>query len=61
MKLREFLTLTATSPTPALRRAIAGALTVETPRTPEAYSRFYRRVTTELGGGTAPHDAARPA
>ncbi len=49
MILQQFLTVTATTPGPVLRRAIATALSVESPKTPEAYDRFYCRVLGELG------------
>ncbi len=52
--LQEFLTFTLTTPRPTLRLALAAALPVETPNTPEAYSRFYCRVIANLG---APSDA----
>ena len=48
--LQQFLTLTAASPALALRRAISVALSVETPRSRQAYGRFYCRVIVELGG-----------
>ena len=48
LTLRTFLTLTATTPAPVLRRALAAALLVERPDTPEAYSRFYGRVLSAL-------------
>ena len=61
--LQQFLTLTAASPAPALRRAIAVALSVETPISREAYGRFYCRVMTELGvvHGTDCDSASTPA
>ena len=49
LPLREFLTLTAATPVSALRRALAAALSVETPNTPHAYGRFYGRVLKHLG------------
>ena len=61
--LHQFLTLTAASPAPALRRAIAAALLVETPSSREAYGRLYCRVMTELGvaPGTDCDPASTPA
>ena len=47
--LQQFLDLTAASSELARRRAISVALSVETPGTPDAYSRFYSRVLAELG------------
>ncbi len=49
MTLQNFLTLTAGVPERDLRRAIAGALSSEGPRGPEAYERFYDRVVADLG------------
>lgn len=49
LTLREFLTLTEATPAPTLRRALAASLAVETPDTPDAYSRLYRRVVMSLG------------
>jgi hypothetical protein len=52
MTIETFLKLTATSPAPALRRAIAVALAVDRPSAGEGYTRFYRRVIAELGSAT---------
>lgn len=49
MKLQTFLTLTATTPVPELRQALAVALLVERPTAEEGYARFYERVIDELG------------
>lgn len=49
LTLREFLTLTEATQAPALRRALAASLAVETPDSPDAYSRLYRRVVMNLG------------
>ena len=49
MTIQKFLTLTAATPVPVLRRATALALSVERPSSREAYTRFYCRVIRELG------------
>lgn len=49
MTLEQFLKATAAVPEPVLRSAMTKALSVEPPRTPDAYRRFYRRVLDELG------------
>ena len=49
MTIQRFLTLTAATPVPVLRRAITVALSVERPSSREAYARFYCRVIRELG------------
>lgn len=63
LTLQEFLTLTATTPAPELRPALAASLAVKTPNTPEAYSRVYCRVTMNLGVpiDTHCHDASMRA
>ena len=48
MILHQFRIRTSHVPIGELRRAMAGALTTELPRSPEAYERFYRRVLLEL-------------
>lgn len=48
MTLQTFLQLTATTPEPALRRALALALSAERPTSREDYVRFYRRVLGAL-------------
>lgn len=61
--LQQFLTLTAASPAVPLRRSIGVALSVETPRSREAYGRFYGRVIAGLGlvPGTEYDHASTPA
>ena len=49
MTLHQFYTLTARAPAPVLRRAMTVALSVEAPRAPAGYARFYCRVLAELG------------
>ena len=49
MTLHQFQTLTARVPAPVLRRAMTVALSVEAPRAPAGYARFYCRVIAELG------------
>ena len=49
MTIQEFRTITSTVPSHALRQAMVVALSVETPRNPTAYARFYCRVLGELG------------
>ena len=49
MTIDRFQTLTAEVPEPTLRRALAAALSLEAPRSPEDYERFYCRVLRELG------------
>ena len=49
MTLQRFRTLTTKVPALTLRQAMTVALSVETPRTPGAYARFYCRVLRELG------------
>ena len=48
MTLQTFLQLTATTPEPALRRALASALSAERPTSREDYVRFYHRVLGAL-------------
>jgi hypothetical protein len=48
MTLQTFLRLTAETPRLPLRRAMAIALAVETPCSPDGYARFYTRVIDEL-------------
>ena len=50
MTLKTFLNLTATVPEPTVRRALAVALSVERPTSPEDYARFYRRTLATLCG-----------
>jgi hypothetical protein len=52
MTLKEFQIATSAVPAPALRCAMAAALSVEPARTPDAYSRFYTRVVALLGVAT---------
>ena len=49
MTVQEFRTITSNVPSHALRQAMVAALSVETPRSPTAYARFYCRVLGELG------------
>jgi hypothetical protein len=58
MTLKEFQSATSAVPEPALRCAIAAALSVEPARTPDAYRRFYTRVVVTLGLATS--EPARP-
>ena len=51
MTLQQFKILTAPAAVPTLRQAMVRALSTETPRTPDAYARFYCRVLRELGLG----------
>ena len=62
MTLHEFQTLTTEVPAPVLRRAMTVALSVEAPRAPAGYARFYCRVLAELGVtlGTDCKETARP-
>ena len=46
MTLQKFKLLTA--PAPTLRQAMVSALSIEIPRTPDAYARFYCRVLHKL-------------
>ena len=48
MTLKTFLNQTATTPQPALRQALALALSVERPTSPHDYARFYGRVVAAL-------------
>lgn len=52
MTLKEFQTATSAVPAPALRSAMAAALSVEPARTQAAYRRFYTRVVVVLGLAT---------
>ncbi len=52
MTLKEFQSATSAVPAPALRCAMAAALSVEPARTPDAYRRFYTRVVALLGVAT---------
>jgi hypothetical protein len=58
MTIETFLELTATTPAPALRRAITVALGVDRPSASDGYTRFYRRVIAELGRATGNADQA---
>jgi hypothetical protein len=58
MTIETFLELTATTPAPALRRAITVALVVGRPSAGDGYTRFYRRVIAELGRTTGNADPA---
>ena len=49
MTVQQFLTITSTTPPPALRQAMAAALAVEPVQGQEAFPRFYGRVLDELG------------
>ncbi|HIM51565.1 MAG TPA: hypothetical protein EYM36_06565 [Acidobacteria bacterium] len=49
MTVQQFLTITSSTPPPALRRAMAAALAVEPAHQGEAFPRFYDRVLDELG------------
>ena len=59
MTIKTFLELTATTPAPALRRAITAALVVGRPSAGDGYTRFYLRVIAELG--RAAGNADQPA
>ena len=48
MTLQHYLDLTASTPSVALRRAMATALGVEAARAPDAYARYYDRVIEAL-------------
>ncbi len=52
MTLKEFQSATSAVPAPALRCAMAAALSVEPARTPAEYRRFYTRVVVMLGLAT---------
>ena len=54
MTLYQYLDLTASTPSVALRRAMATALGVEAARTPDAYARYYDRVLDALCRETQP-------
>ena len=58
MTIETFLELTATTPAPALRRAITIALVVDRPSAGDGYTRFYRRVIAELGRANGNADQA---
>ena len=58
MTIETFLELTATTPAPALRRAITVALVVDRPSAGDGYTRFYRRVIAELSRATGNADQA---
>lgn len=61
MTLQTFLTLTATVPTLALRRALTLALSVERPTSREGYARFRGRVLKVLAATGHPEgDVAAP-
>ncbi len=49
MTVQQFLTITSSTPPPALRQAMAAALAVEPAHRQEAFPRFYDRVLNELG------------
>jgi hypothetical protein len=59
MTLKEFQSATSAVPAPALRGAMAAALSMEPARTPDAYRRFYARVVVMLGLET--EEAFEPA
>ena len=61
MTLHQFQTLTANVPAPVLRRAMTVALSVEAPRAPAGYARFYCRVLAELGVALGTGDCAPKA
>ena len=48
MTLQHYLDLTASTPSVALRRAMATALGVEAARAPDVYARYYDRVIEAL-------------
>ena len=54
MTLDQYLDLTASTPSVALRRAMATVLGVEAARTPDAYLRYYDRVLDALCRETRP-------
>ena len=54
MTLQQYLDLTASTPSVALRRAMATALGVEAARAPDAYPRYYDRVLEALCRETRP-------
>ena len=60
MTLQTFLTRTAAAPAEALRRAIAAALSVERPTSPDGFVRFYHRVVSELHPRTSPQHSDAP-
>ena len=49
MTLHEFHTLTVSVSPQVLRRAMTVALSMDAPRTPAGYARFYCRVLAEVG------------
>ena len=49
MTVQQFLTITSSTPPPALRQAMVAALAVEPAHRQEALPRFYDRVLDELG------------
>ncbi len=58
MTMQQFLTITASTPPPALRQAMAAALAVEPAHRQEAYPRFYDRVLDALGLAGQPDSGA---
>ena len=54
MTVQQFLTITSSTPPPALRQAMA-ALAVEPTHQQDAFSRFYDRVLDELDLAGEPH------
>ena len=60
MTLKEFQSATSAVPAPALRCAMAAALSVEPARTTDAYRRFYARVVVVLGLATEEPVRATP-
>ncbi len=49
MTVQQFLTITSSTPPPALRQAMAAALAMEPAHQEEAFPSFYDRVLDELG------------
>ena len=59
MTVQQFLTITSSTPPPALRQAMAAALAVEPTHQQDAFSRFYDRVLDELDLAGEPHSGRR--
>jgi hypothetical protein len=61
MTAQQFLTITSSTPPPALRQAMAAALAVEPTHRQDALPRFYDRVLDELGLGSQTDPGASKA
>ena len=61
MTVQQFLTITSSTPPPALRQAMAAALAVEPAHRQDALPRFYDRVLAELGLGNQTDPGASTA